>query len=376
MSPIIDLQRRLVEVGRIRAGDQAATQSGGKRPNKLDKWRLTSTDRARLDAAAQLWGGTPREWEGRAGEHELYTDTAELPILLLPGQALSQWWELWSGGGCQRRCDGERMVKPDDQPCACDADGGERKCRPTTRLSVMLPDIPGLGCWRLESHGYYAAVELAATAAMLEQATAAGQVFPARLRLEQRSKVDGGQTIRYAVPVIDIDVRLPEALTGLAAPDRLALPAGYTPIPPTLAGRVTLEQGLIDAESQTLRKPPRVPLPEDDDLLDGDGDQPEAEAATPADDGVRLTAEQKAALNALYGELTRAGAITVEQTYAAAARMRNIAADDMIVVLDGRKQNGDLSFSRLRDSLTRQEASNLIDRLGRLADKVKAGAAA
>ena len=144
MSPIIDLQRRLVEVGRIRMG-----RKEGNRPVKLSTWRLTSRDQARLEAAAALYGGTVQPWAEREGEHELIVATDELPILLLPGQTLSQWHELWSGGGCQRRCDGEREVLSDGS-CLCDAEEGDRKCKPTTRLSVMLPDVPGLGCWRLD----------------------------------------------------------------------------------------------------------------------------------------------------------------------------------------------------------------------------------
>jgi hypothetical protein len=83
---------------------------------------------------------------------------------------------------------------------------------------------------------------------------------------------------------------------------------------------------------------------------------------------------QKTALNTLYGTLTKTEAINVEQIYAAVAKLRNVGVDEMIVILEGRKQDGSLSFAKLRDSLTKQEASNLIDRLGRLADN--AGVAA
>ena len=70
--------------------------------------------------------------------------------------------------------------------------------------------------FRLESHGYYAAVELSGTASMLEAATARGQLLPARLRIDQRAKVEGGKTTRYAVPVVDIDVTVRHVLPGAA----------------------------------------------------------------------------------------------------------------------------------------------------------------
>ena len=280
MSPIIDLQRRMVEVGRIRMGHQVAA-GRGKRPAKLENWRLTSRDSSRLDAAAELYGGSVSPWEDRPGEFELFTTTAELPILLLPGQTLSQWYELWSAGGCARRCDGDRDVISEG-PCICDQETGDRACKPTTRLSVMLPDVPGLGCWRLESHGYYAAVELAGTAAMLEQATARGQLLPARLRIDQRAKVEGGKTTRYAVPVIDIDVTMRQALPGAVAQPYLP---GYAPTTATApdvsafvplqlrTGGVTLEEGLAavnrEAEPKTRNGRQQAPLgPSADELLE------------------------------------------------------------------------------------------------------------
>jgi len=288
MSPIIDIQRRMVEVGRLRMGHQAATGSG-RRPAKLEHWRLTSRDQSRLEAAAVLYGGEVKPWEERAGEFELFTKTAELPILLLPGQTLSQWYELWSAGGCQRRCDGDRDVISEGS-CICDTEKGDRKCKPTTRLSVMLPDVPGLGCWRLESHGYYAAVELSGTAAMLEAATARGQLLPARIRIDQRTKVEGGKTTRYAVPVIDIDITMRQALPGAAGPAAIPVDSvTYRPIP--TFGGVSLDEGLaaVSRESEPRagngRQAAAIGPPPDVDLVASQpipvGDEPPAPASEP-----------------------------------------------------------------------------------------------
>lgn len=284
--PIIDLQRQMVEVGRIRMGRQVEfeRQDGtkGKRAAKLDHFRLTGRDQSRLAVVAELYGGTVEPWADRAGEFEVYTTAAELPIFILPGQTLSQWWELWSGGGCSRRCDGVREILS-DEPCLCDADTKRktRQCKPTTRLSVMLPDVPGLGVWRLESHGYYAAVELAGTAAMLETATARGVLLPARLRIDQRTKVEGGKTTKYAVPVIDLDITARAALmAGPAGPAALEPgepPATFTPLAP--GGGVSVADGLnaVDREREPRARTSRSAAdlgPEADDVdLFGD-DQP------------------------------------------------------------------------------------------------------
>src|SRR4051794_29621754 len=60
--PIIDLQRRLREIGRIRIGQQVPITNpkpGSKaktRPVKLETFRLTSRDQRVIDAAAALYG--------------------------------------------------------------------------------------------------------------------------------------------------------------------------------------------------------------------------------------------------------------------------------------------------------------------------------
>lgn len=380
MSPIIDIQRRMVEAGRIRAGEKGAKGE----PRKLDKWRLTSRDRVRLDEAAKLWGGDVRQWES---QWELYTDTDTLPIMLLPGQLPTTWYELWSRGGCQRRCDGQHELIS-DSACLC---GEERECKPHTRLSVLLPDLPGIGSWMVTSTGWNAAAELAPTADILQRASGQGVLIPARLRLEQRSEVKAGQTRRFAVPVLDLDVSFRDLLRSqgaLGSQQREALPAGYTPIPADNGSQgVSLQEGLSAAEMQQLSKPPRVPLAEDDDILDPDSpEDPGASSSSAASSAapqsepqgtLKPTKRQLDKLNVLVGTLREGGRITTEQLYSALAKSRNVDVETMVGVLDGaRDAEGALHWSPLRESLTRPEASDLIDRLGRLEESAKAGAPA
>lgn len=214
---IIDLQRRLAEAGRIRIGQQVATSNGKSRPAKLTTFRLTSPDRMRVQQAAQMYGGQAAEWQAPAGpQWEVVTEADALNVIVPPSDmAFSQHYELWSGGGCQRRCDG-RVESISDGLCLCDPDA--RECQIHTRLSVMLRDLPGLGVWRIDTSGYYAAVELQGAVEVVQLAAGRGQMLPARLRLEQRVVKRPGQgTRRFAVPVLDIEVS-PAQLLGGGAP--------------------------------------------------------------------------------------------------------------------------------------------------------------
>lgn len=211
--PILDLQRQARELGRIRTGVQepARTRTGF-RPAKLDTFRITAASRDLVAAAAAVYGGEVAEWQSPNGKQwQVITESPVLDVIVPPGQVLDQWFEMWASGGCQRRCDGRTNVL-NDTPCACPADVEERlelakdgrACKATTRLWVVLWKLPDIGRWRLESHGYYAAVELGGAAEMLARATQQGQFIPATLRLDQRQRKTPGQPPkRFLVPVLE-----------------------------------------------------------------------------------------------------------------------------------------------------------------------------
>lgn len=266
---IIDLQRRLTEAGRIRIGQQVPTSSGkGKRPEKLTTFRLTSSDRVRIEQAAQLYGGSPAEWDAPAGKQwEVVTDADALNVIVPPSDmAFSQWYEQWSGGGCLRRCDG-RYDSISDSSCVCDPD--ERECKIHTRLSVMLADLAGIGLWRIDTSGWYAALELQGAVEVLQHAAGIGRMLPARLRLEQRMVKRAGETVRrFAVPVLDVEVSPAQLLGGNPHTRAPELPqnmdgsAPLTPVPASLPERpvASIEQQATTPRAR--RKSTQQAIPE------------------------------------------------------------------------------------------------------------------
>jgi hypothetical protein len=234
------------------------------------------------------------------------------------------------------------------EPCLCPTDQDERRtlaadgraCKPTTRLNVILPLVPDMGVWRLESHGYYAAVELAGTAEFLARATAEGRLIPARLRLDQREAKRPNQPImRYAVPVIELpQMRIAEFLPTLNAPAvTQALAAGGSPVralaagsPPEPRRQSTRRQRVerpapgattpnLPAETRMGRAAPsfgNAPAvggwPVVDALPADDRDEPEKPAATePVQEAPGLTAAALAAIARQAGRTRGALAVAI-----------------------------------------------------------------
>lgn len=212
------LPKKLTELGRIRLGWQMPNANGkGKHPAKLAEFRLTSNNKPLLHFAANLYGGTVQPWADAPtpGQYELYTTSNAIDVLVPTQSAVSVQYEIWSSGGCQKRCDGCHIthslhLAQIGEPCECPEDDQARAalaldgkaCTRVLRLNVLLPDLPGMGCWRLESKGFYATAELLGTLEMLQGAGMEHTIIEAVLRLEQRSVKREGKTLHFAVPVL------------------------------------------------------------------------------------------------------------------------------------------------------------------------------
>lgn len=353
MSPLLDMQMRFRELGRIRPGEKGPKGE----PKRRTTWRLTSASKRLLEVAQREYGGQLRPWENAPSEGywELLTETAELDVMIPPvadvDTLMSQNYELWSGGGCKRRCDG--VTQESGKPCACNPD--ERECKPKTRLSVMLPRVPDIGVWRIDSDGVNAALELPGTLSMLVRA-ANGNFLPASLRLEQRvSKKEGEPTRRFVVPVLEMPYADVGQLAQAAATGEPLLLAsqyanGKPALPPVEASpdARALTAGEKPEHGERPPLPPTAPEPDPEPVPD---DVAPVEPITPA---------QKKKLNVLVGKLRDAGHITTEQLYRR-CQVEPVPGED-----------GEIHWSALRDSLSKVWASGLIEALSKLEERVSA----
>lgn len=244
-------QQQFRPIGRIRTGHQVEFTRGngskGMRPARLDTFRLTSADEEMLQRAAAVYGGTVEEWpDAPDGDSlQLVTEARELEVLVPGGQPLSQWYEMWSGGGCLRRCTGA-VETLTGSACLCPADPGDRSelaskgsaCKPTTRVNLLLPDMD-VGAWLLVTHSYYAAVELPPVVSLLaSMASSMNRPVPAKLWIDQREIKRPNQPPKdFSVPAIRTPVTWAgllgsgDATRALGGYTPAQLPSGDTPLP-------------------------------------------------------------------------------------------------------------------------------------------------
>lgn len=223
----------------------------------IDTFRFTTTDQAALDTIASIYGGTVRPWHDERAtpkdQFEVITDANSIRIVLPPG-ALSTWYEKWTGGGCERRCDGVECwdrSKPIQKivPCICDAQQN-MQCKPYTRVNCILPEIRFAGVWRLESKGWNAAKEIAAMEQILSGVQeATGSPIIARLTIDKRSKKERGEVSHYVVPQLEFEHSVTELVSGGARATAAALGVATPPVKALApASSHTLDDEVVEAE--------------------------------------------------------------------------------------------------------------------------------
>lgn len=254
--PIDELTPRLPRAGAIRLGEKVAMAGGRTRPAARSSFRFTSADEHALGQLAAVYGGRIEPWlDPRIADRQwqLATDAVEIDVIL-PPDPVTRSYELWSGSGCIRRCDGRAAFVHADTDshegevtsCVCTAEGST-ECALMTRLELLVPCVRLAGVWTLRTSSVFAALELPAMVDLARNVAGPGFIS-AKLRMAQRRLVSNGETRRFVVPTIALPDTLAE-ITGrrelaarsttaalAAGPDR-QLPQRGAPEPELGAGR-------------------------------------------------------------------------------------------------------------------------------------------
>lgn len=254
VTPLSQIDRHVPEAGRIRMGHKTTGRNGKPSMEALQHFRFTSPDRTLLEQLAAIYGGEVKPWhDDKASpkdQFQLYSNSERVNVLLIP-DSLSMWYELWTGGGCKRRCDGVTCTVPEktsdydyelvEQPCLCAAEG-KLSCKRATRIQFVLPEISFAGAWRLESKGQYASEELPGMVALIEAVTVQGRMVQAVLSIDRREKMTEVGKRNFVVPklsILNTPLELASGSSTLAIggtavqPPTMQLGSGHAPPAPS-----------------------------------------------------------------------------------------------------------------------------------------------
>ena len=217
ITKLTEIEHKMPIQGRIRLGTKHP-QKGY--PMSLETFRFTSQHQDAITELSVLYGGDVKPWNK---QWEVITEVSTVPVILpLNPLGDTPQYELWSGGGRMRTCDGETCIVPaktpdgmelEDRPCICDKQN-VLECSVQTRLLVVLREIKFGGAWMLSSTGWNAAKELPGMVAMVQGVQGMG-LTTAKLALEKRQSKQPGQGVKnFVVPVLQPDVSLDALAQG------------------------------------------------------------------------------------------------------------------------------------------------------------------
>lgn len=213
----------LPEHGRIRTGVKA-----GRAMKALDTFRFTSVDKEAIEQLAAKYGGEVRPWSdpkaSPPSQWEVISEANAIEVAVQPDSVFAAY-ELWTGGGLQRQCDGEVCTQwqrgRDDlhrteTECECFKQG-MLECRPKTRMNLIFPDIKFAGTWRYESSGQHALHTLPTMLNLVDQLQQlGGGLMKVTMHLVPKEKMKGGQKRKYTVVEVRTGFTVNEIIGGQA----------------------------------------------------------------------------------------------------------------------------------------------------------------
>lgn len=251
IQPVADFERRLPRAGKIKLGVKTA-----KAMRALKEFRFVSPYRDVLEVLARIYGGETKPYHDQKAnppdQFELISNANEIDVYLLP-DGISTSYELWTGGGIQRRCDGNMVEVPvkvgqndyemQPHPCLCKIEGS-RQCDVKTRMNVILPQVAVRGAWLLETKSWNATQELPGMHDLISALGARG-LAQAKLGIDQRTKQTITGKRNFVVPTLSIVQTALEIQQGMASVG--AIGAGMNPVPAMNPAVAALGAGVAQA---------------------------------------------------------------------------------------------------------------------------------
>jgi hypothetical protein len=226
---------RLPRLGKIRLGIKEKNASGKEYPEKIDYFLLDPDDESILASVREVYGEKPKALDIMFASES-------------PEQVFPQYLKRYSFGTLACKGDGEegiqrnfsrqtvgskdQMVRGEDTKVKCEGCTYRRqnKCRPLASLMFLLPKIPGIGCWQLDTGSFHSITTVNAGLKLVKQMYGRLSGVPIKLLLTPRAVTVDGRAKTVYVLSLSIDGTLQDALSK-SSKDTLPPAAVALPLP-------------------------------------------------------------------------------------------------------------------------------------------------
>lgn len=210
--------RRLPRLGKIRLGiKEVSSKSGNSYPRAVDYF-VCNADQSTSEAAAKAF-------------HEVYGDKPRALDVIFPTEDVEQFFPQFyrrygSGSGLLCKGDGETAVQTDREtgeireiicnPRQCEW-AQKKHCRPIGSLLFLLPKVPGLGAWQIDTSSYHSIVNLNSAIDFIRTLTG-GRIAMIPLKLVIRPKevqVEGKKKVVHVLDLAHEEVKLADVMLAL-----------------------------------------------------------------------------------------------------------------------------------------------------------------
>ena len=278
MSPIKDVSdvRRMPRLGKIRLGIKVEPEGKNPYPRATDYFVIP-------DEIKQFVGDTPKKLNFIFPTEEVdkfaqqwlrcYSFTQGL---VCKGNGVRATRKIDVETGDIARSTTQEWVFRDDWGCDPDTCEQylEKQCRRVMNLLFMMPDVPGIGCWQLDTTSFYSIVNINSCIDLIRTICGRISFIPLTLSLEPLEVSPPGITKKTVhVLAIRSEVKLADIQRlALTPPERIMLPALQEEEPPE---DLFPEQKIIEAAAKheiEEEMPPAEPVEEKtpDDVTEDD----------------------------------------------------------------------------------------------------------
>jgi hypothetical protein len=220
--------RRLPRIGKIRLGIKKQTKDGKSDYPAAVDYFVCNGDQSTSDTAA-------------AAFHAVYGEQPKVIDVLFPTEDKDKFFPQFyrrygKGTGLICKGDGETAVEMIEggamqerkcEPATCEW-AHKKHCRPVGSLQFLLPEVPGLGTWQIDTSSWNTIVNLNSALDFVRSLTG-GRISMIPLKLVVHPKdatVEGKKKVIYVLDIASDQMKLSEILADARKPlaERLGLP--------------------------------------------------------------------------------------------------------------------------------------------------------